>query len=61
MRIAAAIELIMPPLLYDFIIKAYDQPGWHPLRNKITPLSLACDLAQQRKPNGPHRNTKEGG
>jgi hypothetical protein len=61
MRIAAAIELIMPLLLYDFIIKADDQPRWHPLRNKITPLSLACDLAQQGKSNGTQSDTKEGG
>jgi len=60
MRIAT-IELIMPLLLYNLVVQADDQPGRHPLRNKITPLSLACDLAHQRKSDCPKSDSKKGG
>jgi hypothetical protein len=35
----SAIELVMALLFYDFIVKADDQPGRNPLRDKIAPLS----------------------
>src|ERR1051325_9435735 len=61
MGIAATVELIMPLLLYNLIVETDDQPRRHPLRNKITPLPLAGDLAHQRKPDCPESDPKKGG
>jgi len=60
-RIAAAVELIMPLLLYHLIVQADDEPRRHPLRNKITPLSLACNLAHQGKSDCPESDPEKGG
>jgi hypothetical protein len=56
----AAIVPVVAFQFDQFVIDADDQPGGHPLRYEITPLSTPGDLTEQGKRHGPNCHAQVG-